>query len=213
MVAPGVRWRRASAPAKATSIMSFSTLVSRKDATATLSRGSKLPWCCPDERAAGAAPASPFPAHHPYISATRRAGRSSSSTTSSASPAGSEGRRCSPHPLAVGYQRRWLPTWRSAGADHLDHRARSPRCRRSTFQPTISRPAPATSFATSRTTVLSRRSRSWVSIRRRSARLHLGVLERSRRQAYYTAAPSRALQRYNSFHYIIAILGMDELSE
>ena len=146
----------------------------------------------------------------------------SSSTTSSASPRRARKcRRCSAEsPRRSATSRRWRPTWaRFRSGSPRPTRARSLRSRRSTSPRTIlTDPAPATSFAhLDATTTLSR------------AISELGIypavdpLDSTSRvltpavvgqEHYETArAVQETLQRYKSLQDIIAILGMDELSE
>ena len=123
-------------------------------------------------------------------------------------------------PSAVGYQPTLSPRWaRSRSASPRRTRAPSPRCRRSTSPPTTSptRRRRRRSPTSTRTTVLFRRRRARHLPGRRPARLDLdassipGVVGPTT-----TASPARSsdiLQRYKDLQDIIAILGMDELSE
>ncbi len=178
-----------------------------------------------DERAAGRASARrPLRSHGRRVLPRRRRTRtcSCSSTTSSASRRRApKCRRCSAAcraPWAT--SRRWRPRWATCrSASRRRETARSRRCRRSTFRPT-----------TSPIRRRRRRSRTWTrrscsrARSRSSASTPPSIRSRRRRESstpqfigerHYKVATDvqRILQRYKELQDIIAILGMDELSE
>ncbi len=121
-------------------------------------------------------------------------------------------------PSAVGYQRRWPPTWAPAGAHH--HTTKG------SITSVQAIYVPADDLTTRRGRLLrpSRRDHRSVALDRGkghlsgggSARLHLAILSPLViGEEHYNVARQvqQTLQRYKSMQDIIAILGMDELSE
>ena len=180
----------------------------------------------PDERAAGRAPArrASRASRSPSTSATsRRPGRARVHRQHLPVHAGRLRSVGAARPHA---ERRGLPAdagdrdGRPAGADHLDAAtARSRRCRRSTCRPTTSpiRRRPPRSRTSTRRSCSRARSRSSASIPRsiRSTSTSRILDPQFIGERHYKVAidVQRILQRYKELQDIIAILGMDELSE
>ena len=145
----------------------------------------------------------------------------SSSTTFSASPKPApKCRRCSAaFPRRSAISRRSQPTWaRCRSASPRPPKVRSPRCRRSTCRPTTSpirRRRHPSRISTPPRCCRAHRREGHLS-GGRSARLHLAhalAASSARNTTRSRARVQQVLQRYKALQDIIAILGMDELSE